>query len=196
MTDSEYELSRTCEHCGEPFIGKRRDAKYCSKAHQQAAAQARRRKNQRVNSKRESMPTGVLAAFDELSDDTDEPDAEVDELAWVDQTFRDDVQTDMTLDALRAHYDSLAAPYLAQLRRNPGRKPDELVALENEYGRALDKVTTARARARGFEIASQRAFLGREYSDLASKNSLYDFARDLGRKLYDEPAPFDLTHRR
>lgn len=196
MAGSDNQLTPVCEHCGKGFSARRRDARYCSPEHKAAAAQKRRRSRERVNRRRRDIPLSILEEFDSLDAPETSQDDDDDEFAWVDQGYRDEVELDAALSALAAHYESLKAPYLAQLRRNPGRKPDALIELENQHAAIVDSVIEKRARAWAIEREiERRADPVAPPPNRLSNSVVEDFARDLGRRAAPR-GPFDLTDRR
>ena len=113
-------------------------------------------------------------------DHEDDPGEIYDEAAT---SWSDRYKVEQALDKLRARYEEMARPYLQQLRRNPGVKPQALVELETEFGRVQDEILRGYERAQALDRAARnepgRRARAQEHQD--GIRAMQDFSRDLGR---------------
>jgi hypothetical protein len=133
-------LTPRCGYCGSPMIGQRADSQYCTRTCKQKARAKRRRRDARVDRYRTAYPDAAdtwdgpghdYAQGDNAGlPDDNEADNEPD-------TFSHLLRLHEAEQDIRARYERLMKPYLAQQRRNPGVRLPEIVALERERDREL-----------------------------------------------------------
>ena len=136
-------LTPRCGYCGHPLVGKGNRAQYCNRRCKELAAKKRRAVRERVDTYRAKYPEAAHA-WDGLPDDDNDqgqdagpPEYDTDNRGWSDMWRLHEAEQDIW-----ARYDALAAPYRAQMRRNPGVKLPGLVALERERDREIAAVLT------------------------------------------------------
>jgi predicted nucleic acid-binding Zn ribbon protein len=192
--------SPRCALCGDPFWPEQAGQRYCSSRHREAAK--KRRQRSRSDWEQLLVPSGTTLTElytratpprHAVADDG-HPDDEDNEHGYSDDgpgTWSDAWRLSEAVEAIRARYERLARPYLAQLRRNPGVRPAGLVELEQrchdetaEMIRAHDHATQA-GRARRHK--PQRIMDAHERQ--AEQRAVQALASDLpgGSRRYEAP---------
>jgi hypothetical protein len=151
----------SCARCGEPFWPEQAGQKYCSIRCREAAKKRRQRyrrdRGELLVPGGTTLPdvhdgqddeAGLTYADDDQADTGYDPDA----------SFHARMQFTEAIDAIRARYDHRIQPYLAQLRRNPGVRPPELVRLEQECDQEIVLVARAHEHARALDYATRNEF--------------------------------------
>jgi hypothetical protein len=148
-------LTPHCGYCGNPLIGQRPDALYCSRTCKQKASAKRRRTRERVDTYRASYPDASHAWDGPPDDDNDHEHQDQDDdgqstllyLYGHSGDFLDRRKVQEAIDAIDARYERLMAPFRAQLRRNAGVRLPGLVALERERDDEISRMVREYERA-------------------------------------------------
>jgi hypothetical protein len=111
-------------------------------------------------------------------DDVGAPPDEPGDVAWSEV-----YKAEQAIETIRQKYRELARPYLQQVKRNPGVRPAQLVALEIECQKKTDAILKARDRAQALERAARLAprRLASAHERQMESAAARAFAIDLGR---------------
>lgn len=167
----EAPLTPRCGYCGTPMFGQRKGAIYCDRRCKELAREKRKRDQARVTELRQKYPVADLSLQelyaratpprpvvneDQGDEDgahyTDEDQADEGAGAWSDAW-----RLNEALEAIQARYEALAAPYRAQVKRNPGVRPIGLVRLERERDQRTARMIRAYEQAADIDRARRSA---------------------------------------
>lgn len=157
----EATLTPRCGYCRTPMLDQRRGATYCGRRCKELAREKRKRDRERVTNLRSKYPDADLSleelyaratpprhvGNEDQGDEDSRLDADEDQGdsgpgAWSDLWRLQEAE-----QAIRARYEALAAPYLVQIKRNPGVRPKGLVELERQRDDEVAEMIRAHDRA-------------------------------------------------
>lgn len=195
-----------CGYCGEPMLDQRKGAVYCDRRCKELAREKRKRDRARVDALREKYPVADLSLeelharatpprhVNEDQDDEDNqfyPHEDQGDAADGPGAWSDIWRLQEAIERVHWRYERRMQPYLVQMKRNPGVRPTDLVALERERDDEIAEMI--RAHDHASQIGRARLHEARRINEAHERQrecaALAAMAQDLpgGSRRYEAP---------